>query len=192
MHAISQLVQIAPAGQLRQTSLFSRIRTGSQYSDALTPEVEDMLKRNCVVAVDVSGGGDSPDPCDRRCMLPRLHHGHTGPRHLIYSGLGSVEWKESLPTCERLAAHFGWELVITRSQMAARWSASPPAGGTTWRDTRIAVREADLAHLIQTGRIRSAAARDFRASVNRSSRLLLITCFSQVLRGLTSTSNVNY
>ena len=30
--------------------------------------------------------------------------GHTGPRLLIHADLGSVEWRDSLPTCERLAA----------------------------------------------------------------------------------------
>lgn len=40
--------------------------------------------------------------------------GHTGPRVLIHADLGSVEWKESLPCCERLAEKLGWELQVER------------------------------------------------------------------------------
>ena len=118
---MGQLVQIAPADQLQQASLFPELfefpgsapakpRTASV---ALTPEVEDMLKRNCVVAVGVSGGKDS-----QACAIAVARHldsiGHTGPRVLIHSDLGSIEWRESLPTCERLAAHLGWELIVVR------------------------------------------------------------------------------
>ncbi len=52
---------------------------------ALTPDVEFMLGRNCVVAVGVSGGKDSV-----ACALAVDRHlndiGHTGPRLLIHAG----------------------------------------------------------------------------------------------------------
>jgi 3'-phosphoadenosine 5'-phosphosulfate sulfotransferase (PAPS reductase)/FAD synthetase len=43
---------------------------------------------------------------------------------LIHSDLGQVEWKDSLPTCERLAARLGLELIVVRRQaggMLERW-----------------------------------------------------------------------
>jgi hypothetical protein len=42
--------------------------------------------------------------------------GHAGPRILIHSDLGRVEWRQSLPLCERLAARLGLELVVVRRQ----------------------------------------------------------------------------
>lgn len=50
--------------------------------------------------------------------------GHQGQRLLIHSDLGVVEWKDSLPTCERLAKAVGWELAVVRRQaggMLERW-----------------------------------------------------------------------
>lgn len=52
--------------------------------------------------------------------------GHRGPRVLIHADLGSVEWKESLPACERLARRIGWELIVVRRPaggMMERWQA---------------------------------------------------------------------
>ena len=90
---------------------------------AVTPEVSQMLASNCVVAVGVSGGKDS-----MACAIATNEHlnriGHVGPRLLIHSDLGRVEWKDSLPACERLAAHLGWELMVVRraaGDMLARW-----------------------------------------------------------------------
>src|SRR5262249_21045486 len=50
--------------------------------------------------------------------------GHTGPRILITADLGRVEWRDSLPTCERLAQALGLELVVVRRKagdMMDRW-----------------------------------------------------------------------
>jgi hypothetical protein len=49
---------------------------------------------------------------------------HQGPRVLIHSDLESVEWKDSLPVCERLAKRLGWELIVVRRKagdMMDRW-----------------------------------------------------------------------
>ncbi|WP_454872989.1 hypothetical protein [Paraburkholderia xenovorans] len=88
-----------------------------------TPEVDALLDQNAVVAIGVSGGKDSV-----ACALAVARHldlvGHTGPRVLVHADLGRVEWKDSGPACERLAAHLGWELVTVRRQagdMLARW-----------------------------------------------------------------------
>ncbi len=78
-----------------------------------TSEVDALLDQNAVVAIGVSGGKDS-----FACALAVARHldlvGHTGPRVLVHADLGRVEWKDSGPACERLAAHLGWELVTVR------------------------------------------------------------------------------
>lgn len=88
-----------------------------------TPEIDDLLARNAVAAVGVSGGKDS-----QACALAVEEHlnaiGHTGPRVLIHSDLGRVEWKQSLAKCEELAAALGWELIVVRrnaGDMMDRW-----------------------------------------------------------------------
>lgn len=82
-----------------------------------------MLALDAVVAIGVSGGKDS------QALAIAVHRhleaiGHKGPRILIHSDLGVVEWKDSLPVCERLAAHLGYELVTVRrasGDMLDRW-----------------------------------------------------------------------
>ena len=90
---------------------------------AMTPDVARLLAANAVVAVGVSGGKDSG-----AVALAVANHldaiGHTGPRVLIHADLGIVEWKDSLPSCERLAAHLGWELIVVRraaGDLMQRW-----------------------------------------------------------------------
>lgn len=90
---------------------------------ATTPEVEAMLTANAPVAVGVSGGKDS---CAVAIALKEHLDaiGHTGPRVLIHSDLGRVEWSDTLPTCRRLAEFLGWELVVVRRKagdMMDRW-----------------------------------------------------------------------
>jgi 3'-phosphoadenosine 5'-phosphosulfate sulfotransferase (PAPS reductase)/FAD synthetase len=117
MNAIVSLAEIAPA----QSSF---VYDGSQaHAVALTPEVEDMLRANCVVAIGVSGGKDSV-----ACALAVARHldniGHAGPRLLVHSDLGEIEWNDSLPSCERLALHLGWELVVVKraaGDLISRW-----------------------------------------------------------------------
>jgi len=88
-----------------------------------TPEIDELLRDGSPVAIGVSGGKDS-------CALAfaTVAHldaiGHTGPRVLIHSDLGRVEWKESLPMCERLAARLKLELIVVRraaGDMMDRW-----------------------------------------------------------------------
>lgn len=90
---------------------------------ATTPQVDTMLARNAVVAVGVSGGKDS-----QACAIATAEYldliGHTGPRILVHSDLGTVEWSQSLPKCRELADMLGWELVVVRRQagdMMQRW-----------------------------------------------------------------------
>lgn len=88
-----------------------------------TAEIAGLLKAGSPVAIGVSGGKDS-------CALAFAvvayldSVGHTGPRVLIHSDLGRVEWADSLPTCERLATALGLELLIVRREqgdMMDRW-----------------------------------------------------------------------
>lgn len=90
---------------------------------ALNTQIEDLISHQCVVAIGVSGGKDSD-----ACALAVIRHldsvGHTGPRVLIHSDLGSIEWKDSLPSCERLAESLGIELMVVKrnaGDMMARW-----------------------------------------------------------------------
>ncbi len=90
---------------------------------ALTPEITRLLAADAAVAIGVSGGKDS---CAVAIAVDRHLSaiGHTGPRILIHSDLGRVEWRDSLPACQRLAERLGWELVIVRRQagdMLHRW-----------------------------------------------------------------------
>ncbi|HSX23024.1 MAG TPA: phosphoadenosine phosphosulfate reductase family protein [Gaiellaceae bacterium] len=85
--------------------------------------VKKLLAADAPVAIGVSGGKDS---C--ALALATVAHldaiGHQGPRVLVHADLGRVEWKDSLPTCERLAARLGLELLVVRREqgdMMDRW-----------------------------------------------------------------------
>jgi 3'-phosphoadenosine 5'-phosphosulfate sulfotransferase (PAPS reductase)/FAD synthetase len=81
------------------------------------------------VAVGVSGGKDSS-----AVAIATVEYldsiGHKGPRILVHADLGderpelSVEWTDSLPTCQRLAERLGVELLVVRRPaggMMKRW-----------------------------------------------------------------------
>ncbi len=85
--------------------------------------VDALLENGAPVALGVSGGKDS-------CALAfaTVAHldtiGHKGPRTLIHSDLGRVEWRDSYPTCERLAAALDLPLLVVRrtaGDMMDRW-----------------------------------------------------------------------
>lgn len=97
---------------------------------ATTPEIDALIAANSPVAIGVSGGKDS-----QAAALATFKHldrvGHTGPRVLIHSDLGRVEWNDSLPVCERLAAHLDCELIVVRrsagdllDRWESRWESS--------------------------------------------------------------------
>lgn len=90
-------------------------------------EVDDtiagLLAEGAPVAIGVSGGKDS---C--AAAIATVEHlravGHRGEVVLIHADLGRVEWSDSLPTCERLAAFLGVELIVVRraaGDMMDRW-----------------------------------------------------------------------
>lgn len=86
-----------------------------------TPEVEALLEAGAPVAVGVSGGKDSHAVA---WALSQYLKDYDGPKILIHSDLGSVEWLDSHPACERIAQATGWELVTCRRKaggMMERW-----------------------------------------------------------------------
>lgn len=88
-----------------------------------TNQVDHLIRAGSPVAIGVSGGKDS-DAAAFATIDYLNQLGHTGPRVLIHSDLGRVEWSESLPQCERLAARLGLELIVVRRQagdMMDRW-----------------------------------------------------------------------
>jgi 3'-phosphoadenosine 5'-phosphosulfate sulfotransferase (PAPS reductase)/FAD synthetase len=85
--------------------------------------IDAALAGNAPVFVGVSGGKDSQALAYRvQSYLDDI--GHAGPQALIHSDLGRVEWRDSLPVCERLAERLGWELIVVRraaGDMMDRW-----------------------------------------------------------------------
>lgn len=93
------------------------------YPLAISPEIADLLTANAPVALSTSGGKDSSamSLAVSSCLDEM---GHRGPRILIHSDLGRIEWKQSLPMCRHLADHLGMELVVVRRQagdLLDRW-----------------------------------------------------------------------
>lgn len=86
-------------------------------------DIDALLAAGSPVAIGVSGGKDS-------CALAfaTIEHldriGHAGPRILVHSDLGRVEWRQSLPICELLATRLGVPLLVVRREagdMMDRW-----------------------------------------------------------------------
>lgn len=90
----------------------------SSPTSGVDDSVHALLARGAAVAIGVSGGKDS-----QACAIAVNRYldavGHTGPRALVHSDLGMVEWTASLPGCIELAEKLGLELIVT----------SRPAGG---------------------------------------------------------------
>ncbi|WP_244506328.1 phosphoadenosine phosphosulfate reductase family protein [Pararhizobium polonicum] len=88
-----------------------------------TREITDLLAQGAAVAIGISGGKDSQAAATATFQyLDKI--GHRGPRLLIHADLGSVEWADSLPTCERLSAQLGTEFIIVRRKQGGlmdRW-----------------------------------------------------------------------
>lgn len=108
---------------IEQLDLFGSIAHATRHQVALTEEVNQALEHGAPVFMAVSGGKDSQALAHRVCEhLDAI--AHSGPRLMIHSDLGRVEWRQSLPVCERLAERLGVELLIVRRQagdMMDRW-----------------------------------------------------------------------
>ena len=84
-----------------------------RFSIEVPAEVANVLGAGAPVFVGVSGGRDSQALAYRVCAhLDDI--GHQGRRILIHADLGRVDWRDSLPVCERLAQRLGVELVVVR------------------------------------------------------------------------------
>ena len=100
------------------------------------PEIDMALLKGAVIAIGVSGGKDS-DACALATMAYLNVIGHTGPRVIIHADLGVVEWKDSLPCCERLAEKLGLELIVCRraaGDMMDRWEGRWKNNTVRYRD----------------------------------------------------------
>lgn len=90
---------------------------------AIDPIVSELLAQGAPVAIGVSGGKDSTATAlATTAYLNQI--GHSGPRVLVHSDLGRVEWKGSLPACQHLAQHLGLELIVVRrlaGDLMDRW-----------------------------------------------------------------------
>ncbi len=94
-----------------------------RFDVALDSQVDVALSGQAPVFAGVSGGKDS------QALAYRLQahldaNGHIGPRALIHSDLGRIEWRDSITVCERLAQRLGWELIVVRraaGDMMDRW-----------------------------------------------------------------------
>lgn len=90
---------------------------------AIPTDIEALISIDSVVAIGVSGGKDS-DACALAVCAHLDSVGHKGPRVLIHADLGVVEWKDSEPSCQRLADRLGMELMTVRrnaGDMMERW-----------------------------------------------------------------------
>jgi 3'-phosphoadenosine 5'-phosphosulfate sulfotransferase (PAPS reductase)/FAD synthetase len=91
---------------------------------ATTTEVDQLLQEAAPVAIGVSGGKDSAAVAF--AVSAHLREiGHRGPQVLVHADLGRIEWRQSLPTCERLAERLGLELIVVRrnaGDLLDRWN----------------------------------------------------------------------
>lgn len=97
---------------------------------ATTPENQSLISSGSPVAIGVSGGKDSQAAALATFEALDLA-GHAGPRVLIHSDLGSVEWSASLDVCRQLAAFLRAELIVVRrnrgdlmDRWESRWQSS--------------------------------------------------------------------
>src|SRR5581483_7439088 len=116
---------VRPAGALmrQQHELF-------RPSLSTAADVDGLLGAGAAVAISVSGGKDS-----QAAALAAVRHldavGHRGPRVLIHSDLGAVEWADSATVCAELAQRLGLELITVQraagglmERWEARWASS--------------------------------------------------------------------
>lgn len=83
---------------------------------AVPPEVQALLDAKAPVVLGSSGGKDSTASV---IAVARHLRDYEGPKLILHADLGAVEWLDSWPSCQRMAAAVGWELA----------SCTRPAGG---------------------------------------------------------------
>ena len=103
---------------------------------ASNPRIRALIANGTPVAIGVSGGKDSQAAA--LSVFEHLDHaGHIGPRILVHSDLGSIEWQDSLPVCRQLAEHLDVELVVLRRErgdLMDRWESRWGSSVTRYQD----------------------------------------------------------
>jgi 3'-phosphoadenosine 5'-phosphosulfate sulfotransferase (PAPS reductase)/FAD synthetase len=133
MHPVGvKVIPIHLAGEqaVAEPDLFGLAPTATRFGIDLTPEIDSVLDAGAPVFVSVSGGKDSQALAYR--VAEHLDDiGHQGERYLIHADLGRVEWRDSMPLCERLATRLGLELIVVRRKAGdlmdrwlSRWTAN--------------------------------------------------------------------
>lgn len=87
------------------------------------PIIDKAILESAVFSIAVSGGKDSTVAALSVNEYLDLK-GHKGPRILIHSDLGSVEWKNSIVICDKLAKRMNMPLIVVKRQaggMMERW-----------------------------------------------------------------------
>lgn len=108
---------------LEQYDLFGTMARRRKFDVDTAPEVDAAVAGGAPVFIAVSGGRDS-QALAHRTVAHLDAVGHSGPRYLIHSDLGRVEWSQSLKVCQRLASLLHLELIVVRRQagdMMDRW-----------------------------------------------------------------------
>ncbi len=118
-----QLFKKAQVDLFPDDNMIKNIILSFDYEVSTTPEVDAILNEQPVLALGCSGGKDSVSVAIR--LNDYLNEiGHTGPRVIIHSDLGRVEWKDSIKQCELLAERLGLELIVVKRKagdMMDRW-----------------------------------------------------------------------
>lgn len=89
-----------------------------------TPEIDKALQENAPVSFSVSGGKDGAAAA---LLVSRYLDSIGHPkerRQLIHADLGSIEWQDSMPSCQRLSDYLGIPLKVVRRKgggMVERW-----------------------------------------------------------------------
>jgi 3'-phosphoadenosine 5'-phosphosulfate sulfotransferase (PAPS reductase)/FAD synthetase len=84
-------------------------------------EVQSLLDAKAPVCIGLSGGKDSTAVA---WAVSQALLDYQGPKLLIHADLGTTEWEDSWPSCQRIAERIGWELVSCRrpaGDMMDRW-----------------------------------------------------------------------
>jgi tRNA(Ile)-lysidine synthase TilS/MesJ len=80
---------------------------------SITHEVQKLLDAGAPLAVGVSGGKDSQAVS---WALSQFLRDYEGPKILVHSDLGTVEWLDSLPACRRIAERIGWPHCVPTAE----------------------------------------------------------------------------
>jgi 3'-phosphoadenosine 5'-phosphosulfate sulfotransferase (PAPS reductase)/FAD synthetase len=120
-----------------RADLFGLAEGAARFALEVPPVIATAIDAGTPVFIGVSGGRDSQALAYRVCAhLDDV--GHQGQRFLIHSDLGRVEWRDSLPVCERLAQRLGVQLVVVRRQAGdmmvggCRGGPATSSGTPTW------------------------------------------------------------